>query len=126
MHTSQCEAHNDPIQFCPLRIHQGLSTFTMHSTALISSALFAVALAKPHPPTPVIAARQSLTTPPPCEAMDPPPSAAETEERFNEFADAFLVEKNLTHAFAFIAEDYIVRHHLALPSLSAHPSRVSY
>lgn len=82
----------------------------MHANILFTAAssLFAVAQAVSQPPTPVIAARQSVVTPPPCEAIDPPPSAAETEERFNEFADAFLVEKNLTHAFEFISSTYIV------------------
>lgn len=80
----------------------------MHAT-MVLSALLAVAAAVPHqPPTPVIAARQSVVTPPPCEAMDPAPSAEETEQRFNEFADAFLVEQNITRAFEYISSTYIV------------------
>lgn len=51
--------------------------------------------------------RQS-NAPPPCVRQDPAPSATETEAKFNDFAEAFLVEKNLIRAFTFIAEDYIV------------------
>lgn len=83
----------------------------MHATITVLSALVAVAAAvvPPHqPPTPVLAARQSVVTPPPCEPMDPAPSAEETEQRFNEFADAFLVEQNITRAFEYISSTYIV------------------
>jgi hypothetical protein len=74
-------------------------------------AAFAVpACSLPEPPTKVLTARQSCVTPPPCQAISPPPTAAETEERFNKFADQFLVKKNLTAAFEFISSTYIVRH----------------
>lgn len=81
-------------------------------TALVLPLLAALALpasALPEPPTKVLAARQSVVTPPPCKAISPPPSAAETEQRFNTFADEFLVKKNLTAAFEFISSTYIVR-----------------
>ncbi|KAI7785595.1 hypothetical protein LA080_006615 [Diaporthe eres] len=79
-------------------------------TALVLPLLAALALpasALPEPPTKVLAARQSVVTPPPCKAISPPPSAAETEQRFNTFADEFLVKKNLTAAFEFISSTYI-------------------
>lgn len=60
-------------------------------------------------PSPVLAARQAVVTPPPCVAMCPPPSQDETEARFDIFGQAFLVEKNLTHAFEYISSTYIVR-----------------
>ncbi|KAG8157169.1 hypothetical protein KVR01_012877 [Diaporthe batatas] len=63
--------------------------------------------ALPEPPTKVLSARQSCVTPQPCQAMNPPPTAAETEQRFNRFADEFLVKKNLTAAFEFISSTYI-------------------
>ena len=81
-------------------------------TGLLLPLLAALALpasARPEPPTRVLAARQSVVTPPPCKAISPPPSAAETEQRFNKFADEFLVKKNLTAAFEFISSTYIVR-----------------
>lgn len=81
-------------------------------TALVVPLLTALALpasALPEPPTRVLAARQSVVTPPPCKAISPPPTAAETEQRFNTFADEFLVKKNLTAAFEFISSTYIVR-----------------
>lgn len=79
------------------------------------AALALPASALPEPPTKVLAARQSCVTPPPCQAINPPPTAAETEQRFNTFADEFLVKKNLTAAFEFISSTYIVGHpYLAL------------
>ena len=53
-------------------------------------------------------ARQ-LQQPPPCVRQDPPPSVEETAFRAAEFAEAFIVEKDITRAFEFIVEDYIVR-----------------
>ncbi len=52
--------------------------------------------------------RQALPQPPPCVRQSPPPDAAETEARFNKFANAFIVTKNITEAFLYITEDYIV------------------
>ncbi|ROT42581.1 hypothetical protein SODALDRAFT_347522 [Sodiomyces alkalinus F11] len=59
------------------------------------------------PPSKALDARQAVVTPPPCEPMVPEPSAEETEERFNRFANAFLVTKNLTEAFEYISATYI-------------------
>lgn len=60
-------------------------------------------------PSRVIAARQDVVTPPPCEAMDPPPTEEETEARFDLFVQAFINEADLSEAFKYIANDYIVR-----------------
>lgn len=53
-------------------------------------------------------ARQ-LQQPPPCVPQDPPPSVEETAKRAEEFAQAFLVDKDITKAFTYITEEYIVR-----------------
>lgn len=55
-----------------------------------------------------VACKRPLQQPPPCLREDPPPGATETEARFDTFANAFLVTKNITEAFLYIAEDYIV------------------
>lgn len=52
--------------------------------------------------------RQARNAPPPCERADPEPTEEETKERFDKFANAFIVTKNITEAFEYIAEDYIV------------------
>jgi hypothetical protein len=58
-------------------------------------------------------ARQRTATappPPPCVRKSPPPSEAETEARFDAFVQAFVgPNKNITLAFTYIANDYIVR-----------------
>ncbi|KAI8711674.1 hypothetical protein NCS52_01431600 [Fusarium sp. LHS14.1] len=51
--------------------------------------------------------RQTLVAPPPCEPIYPPPSEFETKHRFNCFANAFLITKNLTEAFQYISKGYI-------------------
>lgn len=60
-------------------------------------------------PSRVIAPRQGIVTPEPCQRMDPPPTEEETEARFDEFVQAFIVEADISEAFKFIVEDYIVR-----------------
>lgn len=50
----------------------------------------------------------AVVTPPPCVAMTPAPSVEETKARFDKFANAFLVTKNLTEAFEYIAASYRV------------------
>ncbi|KAL7620094.1 hypothetical protein AAE478_010644 [Parahypoxylon ruwenzoriense] len=59
------------------------------------------------PPTKVRHARQGVVTPPPCVALDPPPSEEETHAKFVNFADAFMVKRNLTNAFEYISSLYI-------------------
>ena len=59
-------------------------------------------------PSRVIAARQGIVTPAPCERQDPPPTEEETEERFDLFVQAFINEADLSEAFKYIVDDYIV------------------
>lgn len=56
----------------------------------------------------------SLTAPPPCRPISPPPDEAATKARFDQFAHAFLVTKNITEAFTYISEGYIVSQHPSL------------
>ncbi|KPM37513.1 hypothetical protein AK830_g9039 [Neonectria ditissima] len=51
--------------------------------------------------------RQSSVKPLPCQPVVPAPDSQQTEGRFNKFAHAFLLTKNLTEAFAYITNDYI-------------------
>ncbi len=60
------------------------------------------------PPSRVLTARQGIVTPPPCVAITPAPTEAETSERHSKFAHAFLVAKNLTDAFSYISATYKV------------------
>jgi len=62
----------------------------------------------PRAPSRVVEAR-AVVTPPPCKAISPPPTEAETKLRHDAFASAFLVRKNLTEAFSYISSTYIVR-----------------
>ena len=62
----------------------------------------------PEAPSRVIAARQGIVTPPPCEAVDPPPTEEETATLFDLFVEAFITEADLSEAFKYIANDYIV------------------
>lgn len=87
----------------------------MRNLAAVALVLSTLAAAAPsgtgaavEPPSRVIAARQGIITPPPCEAMDPPPTEEETEARFDLFVQAFINEADLSEAFKYIANDYIV------------------
>ena len=71
-------------------------------------------LASPFPPLPysdlnLLAPRQTVKKPKPCEPIVPAPNETETQARFDVFADAFIVKKNITAAFEFISQGYIVR-----------------
>ncbi|KAK0639407.1 hypothetical protein B0T16DRAFT_243454 [Cercophora newfieldiana] len=57
------------------------------------------------PPTRSINTRQ-VVTPAPCAPLNPPPTEEEMKERFDKFANAFLVTKNLTEAFSYISASY--------------------
>ena len=57
--------------------------------------------------------RQAPAKPKPCVSVANV-TEAEQEERHAKFADAFIYKKNITAAFEFIREDYIVRSHLHL------------
>ncbi|KAM5362449.1 hypothetical protein ACJZ2D_012531 [Fusarium nematophilum] len=56
-------------------------------------------------PTAVVA-RQSPVKPSPCEPICPPPSRHQTKKRFYNFAHAFVLKKDLTEAFTYIADNY--------------------
>lgn len=75
---------------------------------IISSPLALALVLRYDQPTKVLAARQAVVTPPPCVAIVPAPTEAETEKRHQLFANAFLVTKNLTNAFEYISSTYIV------------------
>ncbi|KAH7011145.1 hypothetical protein EDB80DRAFT_571490 [Ilyonectria destructans] len=64
-------------------------------------------------PSRVLGARQAVVTPAPCEPMVPPPCEAVVKKRFNKFANAFIVKKNLTEAFEYISSIYINHNPLA-------------
>lgn len=67
-------------------------------------------------PSRVIAARQGIVTPLPCEAIDPPPTEEETAARFDLFVQAFITEADLSEAFKYIANEYIVGFPYPIPS----------
>jgi hypothetical protein len=56
-----------------------------------------------------VGARQAVATPPPCVPRSPEPSEEEERIVFNKFVNAFLVKKNLTDAFSYVDDGYIVR-----------------
>lgn len=87
----------------------------MRRLAAITAALAPLVAAAPsgtaiaiEPPTRALVARQGVVTPPPCEAIDPPPTEEETEARFDMFVEAFINVPDISEAFKYIANDYIV------------------
>ncbi|SPO07035.1 uncharacterized protein DNG_09729 [Cephalotrichum gorgonifer] len=64
-------------------------------------------------PSRVIAARQGIVTPEPCQRQDPPPTEEETEALFDQFVQAFITEADISEAFKYIVEDYINHNPLA-------------
>ena len=86
----------------------------MHSSIILSLfSLSALALAKPNPvqnsPSRVNLKRQEACgTLPPCTPIVPAPTEEETKIRHDEFAQAFIVDLNITNAFAYISSVYIV------------------
>ncbi len=77
---------------------------------ILITCVLGVALAAP---TPTYASRNvkavTLARPPPCQPSSPAPSEEETKARFDKFADAIIVKKNITEAFLYISDSYIVR-----------------
>ncbi|KAK4455104.1 hypothetical protein QBC34DRAFT_465050 [Podospora aff. communis PSN243] len=49
---------------------------------------------------------RQVVTPAPCVALNPPPTEDQMKARFDAFANAFLVTKNLTEAFSYISKSY--------------------
>jgi hypothetical protein len=56
----------------------------------------------------ILSDRQAPKAPPPCQPLSPAPTEDETRARFDKFANAFLVTKNITEAFTYISAGYIV------------------
>ncbi|KAF2729253.1 hypothetical protein EJ04DRAFT_447611 [Polyplosphaeria fusca] len=85
----------------------------MRATALISAVLVPLVLAAPtnydiEARHSGIADRQARPAKPkPCEPMSPAPTEEETKARFDQFAKAFIYDKNITRAFEFINKGYI-------------------
>lgn len=78
----------------------------MHIPTLLTTLLLPTSLLA----APLVAPRQGRPPKPkPCVRMSPPPDANATKARFDTFADAFIYKKNISKAFEFIAQDYIVR-----------------
>ncbi|KAF5026416.1 hypothetical protein F66182_1481 [Fusarium sp. NRRL 66182] len=77
----------------------------LHSLFVTACGILSLTLCQPAAAN-GLSARQSVVKPPPCEALHPPPSEYATKKRFYKFAHAFMLEKNLTNAFAYIAENY--------------------
>ncbi len=77
---------------------------------ILTTCVLGVALAAP---APTYASRNlkavTPARPPPCQPSSPGPSEEETKARFDRFADAFIVKKNITEAFLYISDSYIVR-----------------
>ena len=102
----------------------------MRATAIfliLLAPLTTLALATPNPvPNDVLVARQTRKAPPPCKRAAPEPTEPETKARHDKFVNAFLVKKNITEAFEYIVEDYIVyppfhSPQFTLPPLSSLP-----
>ncbi|RDL35903.1 Uncharacterized protein BP5553_06515 [Venustampulla echinocandica] len=82
----------------------------MRATVLLTALLAPLTiLAAPAPVenAAIISARQGAVKPKPCQPITPAPTEEETEARFDKFADAFIVKKNITGAFEYINQAYI-------------------
>src|SRR3989337_4577741 len=100
----------------------------MRFTILASALLVPLgALAAPHAlDSAALEERQNRPAKPtPCERISPDPTPEEYQARFDEFAKAFIYNpKNISRAFEFITQDYIVRFS---PSLqSRHFSKIQH
>ncbi|KAI1371604.1 hypothetical protein F4677DRAFT_435111 [Hypoxylon crocopeplum] len=65
------------------------------------------------PSTNLYGTKSNDGTPPPCVFMAPEPNEEETHARFDKFADAFMVKRNLTEVFEYISSIYINHNPLA-------------
>lgn len=86
----------------------------MHFTTLVVTALLAPLGTLAAPVTSdsgVVSLTERQNRPPkpkPCVRMTPDPEPAVYKERFGQFAEAFIYNKNISRAFEFIVQDYIV------------------
>jgi hypothetical protein len=92
----------------------------MHFPTLLTTALISTAIAAP---TTITTRQNRPTKPTPCQRADPEPEGAEVAERFEAFAQAFIYTKNITEAFSYITQDYIVCYIFSSRTLfhSTHP-----
>jgi hypothetical protein len=80
---------------------------TILSAALLPLAVLAAPAAEKHLET-----RQQVVKPKACvRQLNPEPTPEETKLRHDKFAQAFIYQRNITAAFEFISQDYIVRRH---------------
>jgi hypothetical protein len=105
----------------------------MRFTSLLVSALLAplATLAAPvSSDSAAVAFAERQNRPPkpkPCVRMVPDPEPVVYKERFGQFAEAFIYKKNVSRAFEFITQDYIVRlasNHLLSSSCIRKPRRL--
>jgi hypothetical protein len=82
----------------------------MRFTTLVLTALLAPlsVLAAPTADAKVIERQSRPPKPKPCVRIVPDPEKAVYKERFDQFAEAFIYKKNVSRAFEFITQDYIV------------------
>lgn len=82
--------------------------FTLLTSALVASVSVLAAPTDLQTRSDLIVERQSAPVKPaPC-VRNPYTTPAQTEARFNEFAQAFIYKPDISKAFSFIAKDYIV------------------
>ncbi|KAF4947770.1 hypothetical protein FGADI_10164 [Fusarium gaditjirri] len=82
----------------------------MKPSIILTAGIFSLSYARNQPvpfSTSTTTSINSVVTPVPCQRLKHEPCELETQERFNQFAYAFIYEKNLTKAFEYIAADYI-------------------
>ena len=78
---------------------------TILSAALLPLAVLAAPAAEQHLET-----RQQVVKPKACvRQLNPEPTPEETKLLHDKFAQAFIYKRNITAAFEFISQDYIVR-----------------
>ncbi|USP74808.1 hypothetical protein yc1106_02082 [Curvularia clavata] len=81
--------------------------FTLLASALVASVSVLAAPTDLQTRSDLIVERQSAPVKPaPC-VRNPKTTPAQTEARFNEFAQAFIYKPDISKAFSFIAKDYI-------------------
>ena len=73
-------------------------------------------------PSPSLFSTRQARRPAPCQRQNPPPTPEELKVRFDDFVQAFVGPtgtKNITKAFEYIVDDYIVSlSHLIYSSLT--------
>jgi len=83
-----------------------MRAFTLISLFLTPLAVVGMPAGVAENPHRLVARQRGLKAPKPC-VFDTTVTEAETAARFEKFADAFIVKKNITEAFEHIAASYI-------------------